>query len=135
MREIGFWGRFVLAILATWRVTHALVHEDGPADIFVHVRKRLGASLFGRLMDCFQCASLWGQATFTMFVSREPVEWVVGWFAVSGATCLLERIGATRVEQLPLFPEGESDHGMLRSETSRTREDDAEIHAEFDRRN
>ena len=28
MSELGFWPRFVLAVLATWRVTHLLASED-----------------------------------------------------------------------------------------------------------
>jgi hypothetical protein len=30
--------KFVLAVLATWRVTHLLASEDGPADIIVRYR-------------------------------------------------------------------------------------------------
>ncbi len=59
MTEIGIWMRLVLAVLATWRVTHLLVSEDGPADMIVRFRALLGQSLAGRLMDCFNCLSLW----------------------------------------------------------------------------
>ena len=38
---------FVLAVLATWRVTHLLAHEDGPADLIFRFRRLLGQSLAG----------------------------------------------------------------------------------------
>ena len=42
MSELGFWPRFVLAVLATWRVTHLLASEDGPGDLIVRFRRLLG---------------------------------------------------------------------------------------------
>jgi len=85
--------RFVLAVLAAWRVTHLLASEDGPGDIIFRFRKLLGQSLAGKLMDCFNCLSLWIAAPLALFVSRQPVEWLMSWLAVSGAACLLERLG------------------------------------------
>jgi hypothetical protein len=46
-------GRFVLAALATWRVTHLLVAEDGPADVVVRLRRRAGFGWAGDVLDCF----------------------------------------------------------------------------------
>ena len=48
------WIRFALAVLATWRVTHLLTSEDGPADLVVRLRARLGEGFAGDLMDCFR---------------------------------------------------------------------------------
>jgi hypothetical protein len=84
--------RFVLAVLATWRVTHLLASEDGPGDIIFGFRKLLGQSLAGNLMDCFNCLSLWLAAPAALFVSRRPAEWVMSWLAISGGSCLLERL-------------------------------------------
>ena len=86
-----FW--FVLAVLATWRVTHLLASEDGPGDIVFLFRKRLGQSLAGGLMDCFNCLSIWVAAPMALAVSREPAEWFLSWLAVSGGACLLEHLG------------------------------------------
>jgi hypothetical protein len=85
--------RFVLAVLATWRVTHLLANEDGPADIIVRFRRLLGQSLAGSLMDCFYCLSLWIAAAAAFFVSTKPLEWVFAWLAISGGACLLQRLG------------------------------------------
>ena len=52
---------FVLATLATWRVTHLLANEDGPADIVFRTRRWLGDGFIGSLMDCFNCMSIWAR--------------------------------------------------------------------------
>ena len=110
--------RFVLAVLATWRVTHLLASEDGPADIIVRFRVLLGQSIVGKLMDCFNCLSLWIAALAALFVSRRPLEWLFCWLALSGGACLLERWGQERVVIQPMsqFAEGDN-HDVLRSET------------------
>ena len=87
-------GRFVLAALATWRVTHLLAEEDGPADVVVRLRRRAGSSWAGDLLDCFYCLSVWVAALFTAgLAGRRRVD-PVACLAVSGAACLLEQ--ATR---------------------------------------
>lgn len=86
------WMRFALAVLATWRITHLLAKEDGPADIIFRLRSGLGDHLVGRLMDCFHCLSLWVAAPAALFVSRRPLEWLMSWLALSGGACLLERL-------------------------------------------
>jgi hypothetical protein len=113
---MGSWIRLVVAVLATWRVTHLLAHEDGPADLIFRFRKRIGQSLAGKLMDCFYCLSLWIAAPAALFVSRAPTEWLMSWLALSGATCLLERMRKQPVIMQSMSQaEGESD--VLRSET------------------
>jgi hypothetical protein len=89
-----FWARFVLASLATWRIAHLFVSEDGPADVITRVRARLGDSVFGKLMDCFGCFSLWIGIPFAFFVSRGIVDLILTWLALSGAAFLLERATA-----------------------------------------
>jgi hypothetical protein len=110
--------RFILAVLAAWRVTHLLAHEDGPADLIFRFRALLGRSLAGRLMDCFNCLSLWIAAPAALFVSRNPMDWLFTWLALSGGACLLERVVKEPVVIQPMLPpaEGEIDN-VLRSET------------------
>jgi len=112
MNGFGVWIRLVVAVLATWRVTHLLANEDGPADIVVKFRKLLGQSLLGHLMDCFNCLSLWIAAPIALFVSRRPLEWLLSWLAISGAACLLERLGHEPViiQPQPETSEGDLDH-------------------------
>lgn len=118
MSDIGPWLSFVMAVLATWRITHLLVYEDGPADVIVRLRLRLGQGFIGALMDCFNCLSLWVAIPMALLVSRNPVELLVVWPALSGAACLLERAGRDPVIVQPISrdTELEEKHGMLWSE-------------------
>jgi hypothetical protein len=111
-------ARFLLAVLATWRVTHLLAAEDGPADLIVRLRALLGDSLAGKLMDCFYCLSLWIAAPAALFVSRRPLEWLFTWLALSGGACLLERAIPERAatQPTPQSAEGEINN-VLRIET------------------
>jgi hypothetical protein len=120
MSETSFWIRFVLAVLATWRVTHLLANEDGPADLIVRFRALFGQSVAGKMMDCFNCLSLWVAAPVAFLLSQEPVDLLLSWLALSGATCLLERLGYDPAVVHPVAQEieGEVGDGMLRSEES-----------------
>ena len=120
MSETSFWIRFVLAVLATWRITHLLASEDGPADLIVRFRVRLGHGLAGKLMDCFECLSLWIAAPAALFISRKPLDWLFIWLALSGAACLLQRAvhEPVIIQPIPETTKGKFNDGMLRSETS-----------------
>lgn len=110
--------RFVLAVLATWRVTHLLAAEDGPGDVIYRLRRRLGAGWLGALVDCFNCLSLFVAAPAALFVSARPVVWAVAWLALSGGACLLERLGQAPLLVDPfaqLQEQGDAD--VLRFET------------------
>jgi hypothetical protein len=109
--SMPIWMKFIVAALATWRVTHFLVSEDGPADVVVRVRRRLGDGVLGRAMDCFWCLSIWIAAPAALFVTRHALEAVLTWLALSGAACLLERVGAAVVTASPARDEAERQPG------------------------
>jgi len=120
--------RLTLAVLATWRVTHLLASEDGPADIIVRFRALLGRSILGELMDCFNCLSLWIAAPAALFVTRKPLDWLMTWLALSGAACLLDRLvkDPVAISMRPQPTEREPSEGemgnVLRIETYGTEE-------------
>ena len=105
--------RFVLAALATWRVTHLLANEDGPADLVFHLRRRLGDSPIGGLMDCFNCLSFWVAVPAAFFVTLQPLDWAMSWLALSGAACLLDRLVEKAVAE-PGIRSTEGDDDVLR---------------------
>lgn len=86
------WFALILAVLATWRLSHLLADEDGPGNVIFKLRKYLVNSFFGKLMDCFGCVSLWVALPLAFFVTTKPTELVVAWLALSGGAMLLERI-------------------------------------------
>jgi hypothetical protein len=106
--------RLVLAVLAIWRVTHLLANEDGPADIIFRLRSRLGHGLVARLMDCFNCLSLWVAAPVAFLLSSRPLMWAISWLALSGGACLLERLGEKPVVIEPGLQPTEGDDDVLR---------------------
>lgn len=121
---MDFWARLIVAVLATWRITHLLAEEDGPGDLFVRLRTKLGNRLLGRMLDCFQCLSLWVAFPLALFVTTRPLDFLFTWIAVSGAACLLERLGQEPVVIEPILKEEEErDVGMLWPETRRSEKD------------
>ncbi len=92
MHDAAFGRRFAVAVLATWRVSHLLACEDGPGDVVVRVRARLGSSWAGALMDCFACTSVWAAAPLSLTVTRRRGEVLPTLLALSGAACLLQRL-------------------------------------------
>lgn len=84
--------RFGVAALATWRMTHLLAKEDGPADAIARLRESLGTSELGAMMDCFQCSSLWVAMPFALYVAKKPADRLAAWLALSAAACLLQEM-------------------------------------------
>lgn len=90
--------RFLLAVLAVWRVTHLLSKEDGPWQAVSRLRRGLGQGFAGRLLSCFYCLSVWIAVPFAFFVPGTALERIVVWLALSGAAVLLERATGESVE-------------------------------------
>jgi len=95
LNESGMIWRFCLAALAVWRMTHLLAEEDGPWDAIANLRAWLGASILGRLMDCFYCLSLWISLPLAAWLSDGWAASFVNWLALSGAACLFQRMTDT----------------------------------------
>jgi hypothetical protein len=83
--------RFGLAALATWRLTHLLANEDGPADVIAIAREKLGDTQLGNLMDCFHCTSIWVAAPFAFYAAKKPADRIAAWLALSAAACLMQQ--------------------------------------------
>jgi hypothetical protein len=93
--------RFLLATLATWRVSHLLSAEDGPADLVIRLRERAGAGQLGALMDCFYCLSIWVAAPLALTVAARRRDLPIAWAAISGAACLLEQATTDGIDAAP----------------------------------
>ena len=109
--------RLAAGALATWRVAHLLVREDGPGDVVVRVRERIGEHWVGDLLDCFNCTSVWVGAAIAPMATRRRPGIVVTALAMSGAACLLDQRLRTDepARLIELEPISEEDnHGMLR---------------------
>jgi hypothetical protein len=89
----------------------------------MRIRRRLDHTVIGRMMDCLYCLSLWMAAPAALWITRDPLDWFMTLLAVSGAACLLDRLGPEPVVIQPLDPvhESEGRHELLRT----TARDDA----------
>ena len=82
--------------LATWRVTHILVYEAGPYNMFIRLRESMGiahdeggtpvAWPDGLVLTCALCTSVW-VATIMLLVPTH----VKTIFAASAVACILEQ--------------------------------------------
>lgn len=82
---------FVLALLATWRVTQLLAREAGPWDVLGRLRRGVGSPRLRELLSCFNCLSIWVALPFTLVVSHSLRTFLVSWLALSGGAVLLDR--------------------------------------------
>ena len=98
----------VAGILATWRVTHLVVEEDGPWDVLRRIRRLLGGAGAARLVNCFYCASVWIAVVVALLLARGWRELVIATAAFSG--------GATWTYQ-PALPDLTHWYGGLMSIT------------------
>lgn len=87
---------FVVSVLAVWRVSHLLWGEDGPWQLLVRFRRRLGDGFAGRLLDCFYCLSVWVAAPAAWWIGPTWEERALLWPALSAGAILIERVTARR---------------------------------------
>lgn len=89
--------QLVVGGLAVWRLSHALVKEDGPRMSFM----RLRASLAGRqkragglfdLFSCVYCLSVWIGLLAALGPARDLFSWIGYALAFSGFAMIIERL-------------------------------------------
>lgn len=96
------WLRFILAALACFRVTELLVVDDGPGDIFLKLRERVGVydsgiddrprTQLGRIFECPFCLGLWLALPLALWTVGLSPEVVVAWPAIAGAQSVLQKL-------------------------------------------
>ena len=95
--------RFVLGVLTIWRIAHLLQAEDGPGDVVVRLRRSAGNGLWGKLLDCFYCLSLWVAAPLAILLGESWWERALLWPSLSAGASLLEQATnpALRIQPAP----------------------------------
>jgi len=78
----------LIGVLVTWRVTHLLVSEPGPWDIFGRLRRAAGSPFFGELVNCFDCLSLWIAAPLAIVLTTGWRHRLLLWPALSAGAIL-----------------------------------------------
>jgi len=111
------WYALIIGILVTWRVTHLVVYEAGPWDVFGRLRRSAGNGIFAELLGCFYCFSLWAAAPLAWLLAATWTHRLLLWPAFSGGAILLERLAA-RGEPVPqplILEDQQEDTHVLRS--------------------
>lgn len=75
---------FVLATLATYRISRMLVMEEGPFGIFSTIRGAIDPSQkswVGRGIACIVCVSFWVSLVIALLIGASAIEWL----AMAGA--------------------------------------------------
>ncbi len=84
--------KYFVMVIVVWRLTHLISTEDGPFDLIIKIRKLMGSSIIGKLMDCFYCLSIWIGFFIALYASENLAEIIILTFYYSGASILLEKI-------------------------------------------
>jgi hypothetical protein len=91
----------ILAVLATWRITHLIHTEDGPGDVVRRLRVAIGDGWIGKAVACFYCLSVWIAIPFAVAVGHGVGEILLAWPAFSGGAILLERLTTRETSPTP----------------------------------
>jgi hypothetical protein len=83
---------YFILVVVVWRLTHLISAEDGPFDLIIKLRKSLGGSFLGKLMDCFYCLSIWIGLAAALFATDNVREIILLSLYYSGAALLLEKL-------------------------------------------
>ncbi len=108
----------MLGGLATWRLSHLLVAEDGPLDAVVRLRTAVDRTPLAGVLDCFGCTSLWtGTAVASVALRGRagPVDTLLAGTALSGAAYLTElvRTASAAPDDPTWLPEPEVDSPLV----------------------
>jgi len=69
-----------------------MLHAQISRDLIFKLRKALGKSFAGKLMDCFNCLSLWVSVPFALVIGGSWLEWILLWISFSGGAILLNHV-------------------------------------------
>jgi len=84
--------KYFILVIVVWRLTHLISKEDGPFDLIINLRKLLGSSFWGKLMDCFYCLSMWIGLVAAWYSGEDLKEIILLCFYYSGISILIEKI-------------------------------------------
>ena len=82
---------FLIAALATWRVTSLVLKEKGPFNVLVHLRTAIGSIKgLAALTECHWCLSIWVAVPITL-IAFTPAWVVLIPFALSALSIGVDR--------------------------------------------
>ena len=82
----------ILGVLAVWRISYLLTSESGPWNVLARMRQRLVKGLWGQLVSCLYCLSVWVAAPFAWVLGDSWKQRLMLWPALSAGAIVLERL-------------------------------------------
>jgi hypothetical protein len=80
----------LILILATWRISHLFVHEDGFLHIAEYTRRLANlTTITGELFACVWCLSVWVGALFTVVWAMGGLVYLIP-FSLSAGAILIQ---------------------------------------------
>jgi hypothetical protein len=116
MEQVRFYW-LILGTLSTWRLTHMLHAEDGPARMFARFRRKIARTFLAAPIDCFYCLSLWVAVPFAILIGGDVRERALLWPALSAGAILMEQISSWARPAPAVYWEGDHPAGDFESET------------------
>ena len=90
---------FALAVLACYRLAILIASDDGPGDVLLRLRARLGAYDYGddgrpetsagRLVSCEYCVGVWIAAALALLLFPIGLMSFVYWLSIAGGQAFL----------------------------------------------
>ena len=94
---------FILACFAVFRMAELIAVDDGPGDVLLWIRAKLGAydldddgrpaTSIGRGIVCPWCIGIWLSALAAMAIAPRNWRMALWWLAIAGGAAFLQRIG------------------------------------------
>lgn len=112
--------KFLLGCFAVWRITHLVVAEEGPYEMFAKLRGWAAGGILGGILSCFYCASIWVAAPIAILIGGSVTHILLSIAGYSGAAILLERATAptpTWIEETTDDITTNNSEGVLRSDS------------------
>lgn len=92
------WFTALIAVLASYRVAHAIAREEGPWSVFANIRGRFDPNQetwVGRGLTCAACVSVWTSLIVVLMILYLPEALMIPlmfWLAVAGGCLILNKV-------------------------------------------
>lgn len=105
---------FFLLSFAVWRVASLFAREDGPFDVFIRFRVKIGVKEVGTDSEygenwftkgilCVWCSSIWFAAFGSPFIVDSFQQWIIYTLAASAMAILLDIVIMEQVKHFSKF--------------------------------
>ncbi len=91
---------FIAAVFACYRLARLFVVDDGPGDVFLRLRRRVGVydlgpddrprTTLGRIFECPHCLGMYLALPLALWAVGLSLDVIIAWLAIAGAQSILQ---------------------------------------------